>query len=731
MIDGMPRPLSIGGVIALLIVLASAGLFLVDPISAEPAPVDMTDTIVTGLTQQDEQAIPDEAVIPGGQVFYSRYRYVVGYRGVEGLVAADQERRAEQFGPPQVIYVHDFAGTDPELTPAGHLVPDGNPSWTTAEDAVYVVDSEARVPSGPIAVPFGDRDAASAFAEEYGGTIESWAEFRTRDPPDGVEVVRDSVDDTHDRADQQVAAALERADRPVSTRLQSNGAVVTGVQETGDAEETTVTEGTQGTVKTGETQETDGTQEAEDTQETDDSTATDEPDTDGGLTDETNTQPENKTSSTVATGTDIQTAIDATPAGTTLELEPANYSVADRLEIDRPITLRGSGAHLHGEGNGTIIRVTHDGAAISNVSIAGVGDELRRPEVIEEQEAPENETVDDIAVEDPAEASATEPDAWSPEEQLGYGHGDAGIAVVEVADVVIADVIIDSPANGVLLRDSANTTVHTLAYTGGDQWRESFMGVMVMRSTAVVENSTFHGGRDGVYFHQAEGTVVRDSYMEVGRYGLHLMYTGDTLLADNTLVGTDWSGIIVMTRPTRNAIVGNVAMTSNEGIYVLGSDSYVADNVLVNNDKGLQINAQTSIYEDNLFLENDLGVSSGTALPTDQVRRNDFVGNHRHADATGDALQIWTVGEEGNYWEGAPGRAHDSVLDRSFVPTDPVDGIVHRTPGATTVASSPAVTLVRGVRGTTPGLRGGSIIDLAPRATPANPERIENRTAGR
>jgi len=55
------------------------------------------------------------------------------------------------------------------------------------------------------------------------------------------------------------------------------------------------------------------------------------------------------------------------------------------------------------------------------------------------------------------------------------------------------------------------------------------------------------------------------------------------------------------------------------------------------------------------------------------------------------------------------------------VPTDSVDGQLHRSTARRTVAESPVKQGLRALRGSAPGLRSGSIIDPAPQTEPQNP----------
>ncbi|MXV63529.1 nitrous oxide reductase accessory protein NosL/NosD [Natronorubrum sp. JWXQ-INN-674] len=201
-----------------VVVLASVGLFVVDPGSTTPDPVVFDDTVPVGLTLEAERGLDDDVELPRTQVFYSQYRYVVGYYGVETFVETQRQPEHEQrFGYPMTVYVSDYSDTGVELTEEGHPTADRQPGWTDAESTWFVVDSDAVTPHGKTVVPFSDREDAAAFTDEHGGTVHDWASIlETRFDGDDATVARDRVDDRHQQADERIETAEPLADRPTS-----------------------------------------------------------------------------------------------------------------------------------------------------------------------------------------------------------------------------------------------------------------------------------------------------------------------------------------------------------------------------------------------------------------------------------------------------------------------------------------------------------------------------------
>ncbi|MDY7081807.1 MAG: hypothetical protein SXQ77_05225, partial [Halobacteria archaeon] len=180
----------------------------------------------------------------------------------------------------------------------------------------------------------------------------------------------------------------------------------------------------------------------------------------------------------------VTEAVRAAPRNTTVLVKSGRYLVTN-LTIEKPLTLRGkSGGDvlLEGEGNGSVIEVNAPRVAVSNLGITGVGDEV---------------SVESIPKSERGE--------WDYRVKMGYGYGDSGVELDSSNGSLVTNVRIDTPSNGVLFRDSYGAVVNGIRVNGTEEWNDGFMGVMVMESRVVVQNSSFYGGRDAVYTHEADG----------------------------------------------------------------------------------------------------------------------------------------------------------------------------------------------------------------------------------
>jgi nitrous oxidase accessory protein NosD len=395
----------------------------------------------------------------------------------------------------------------------------------------------------------------------------------------------------------------------------------------------------------------------------------------------------------------LRAAIAAAEPNTAIRLPPGTYE--GPIEIAKPVTIVGDGATIDGDDNGTVVTVRADDVAISGVEISGIGDSLQA----------EDPSID----EDRA--------SWDRQTEEAYGYSDAAVTADGVDRLLVTGVSAETPASGIVLRDVDRGVVDDVRIQGASESVDGFMSVVAIRSPAVVQRSTFEDGRDSVYSHRSRGITVRDNRFVGGRFGVHLMYTSDALVTGNCAIEQELSGVVIMTSPSGVVVADNVVADTEQGIATSGSDAYIGNNTVVGSEQAITTSARNSLYADNTVVGNAVGFRASSVFPTSVVVGNDVADNERHVRATSGPLRVWSRDGEGNYWSGAEG------LDRPYSPTDPVDGRLHRTEAARTLADGPIVRGLRALRGSAPGMRDNSVIDAAPRDTPKHPARLETARA--
>jgi nitrous oxidase accessory protein NosD len=403
----------------------------------------------------------------------------------------------------------------------------------------------------------------------------------------------------------------------------------------------------------------------------------------------------------VVVGDDAPTlaaALEQAPPNTTVQLPSGRYD--GKVSVEKPLTIRGSGPEtvLAGDGNTTVLTVRSDRVAVTSLSVTGVGSTSARS------------------------PSAGNASRWEDRTLRVYGRSDAAILFATSNESLVADVRVDTQATGVLLRFSDRTVVRNVTIAGAATPDEGSMGVLPMYSRVVVERTTVRGGRDGVYTHRADGSVIRDNDLADMRYGVHEMFTS-SLLIRNTSVRETNTGMIMMTNPTTIRLVDNRVTASEVGIFAVGDTSYVAGNVVVDNDLGMDVATTRSLVANNTAVGNDVGLRAGRVIPSNHVVGNDVLDNARPVETSRGPIHVWTVDGEGNYWGQVPGRDRDGdgLIDRPYRPGDRVDVTAADATGGPTLVRSPSLALLRRASGSVPGLRDAGILDTAPRTDPSRP----------
>jgi nitrous oxidase accessory protein NosD len=196
-------------------VLFVVAVFAVEP-GATPEPVAFEDTVDIGVSDASIREAEFRGYeVPRAEVFYSQYGFVVGYTGMESFARNVGERRYESvWGVPTKAYVTDFSGTEPSPTEGGFVETDGEPTWTDAAEATYVVGERT-------VVAFSSREDAETYADENGGEDVGYQELLDTDfpEPDIERAAEEVVAERSEAADEKVERSLELLDRNVSVTV--------------------------------------------------------------------------------------------------------------------------------------------------------------------------------------------------------------------------------------------------------------------------------------------------------------------------------------------------------------------------------------------------------------------------------------------------------------------------------------------------------------------------------
>ena len=318
----------------------------------------------------------------------------------------------------------------------------------------------------------------------------------------------------------------------------------------------------------------------------------------------------------------LQDMIDATPDGG--EVVPPAGTYVEQITIDRNVTLDGrNGVVIDGGGDGTVVTLSADSAALKNVTIRNSG-------------------------------------------RL-HNKVDAGLRIAGNFNV-IRDVRIENSLFGIDMTQASNNVLRRIYISSKDmplELRGDSIRIWYSNDNKL-EDMTIEDARDIVIWY-SEGVVIRDSRIRRGRYGIHFMYAHNNIVENNEI--TDCVvGVFLMY--ANHITVRDNDILRSWGASGLGigfkeaSGAVIQRNNLIGNASGVYLDPSpwdpdmTNVFEDNVIAYNGIGVEFHTEWKGNHFRRNSFVSNFTQISVRGRGSAMkesW----EGNYWDDYAGFDKD------------------------------------------------------------------------
>lgn len=223
--------------VAILLVVGAVPFGVSTSDAGRPESVPFGDVETVGLPGSATLLAHGNVVIPRAEAFYSQFRYVVGYNGITPLLSQLRTGDSRTLGRLTTAYVSTFSKTEVSLTEEGFLrIPEARATgWIPAEEAYFVVDSQARVPTqNSTVVPFSNHADARAFVEQYGGHVVRWSELRRLpfDPLGHTQREWNRIVERRDsRTDQTVRDVRSLLNRPMSVVVGQDAPTLTAAVE--------------------------------------------------------------------------------------------------------------------------------------------------------------------------------------------------------------------------------------------------------------------------------------------------------------------------------------------------------------------------------------------------------------------------------------------------------------------------------------------------------------------
>jgi nitrous oxidase accessory protein len=163
------------------------------------------------------------------------------------------------------------------------------------------------------------------------------------------------------------------------------------------------------------------------------------------------------------------------------------------------------------------------------------------------------------------------------------------------------------------------------------------------------------GERDAIFLQYAHDGLVEDNVVERSRYGLHDMFSNDTIVRGNvfrtSLVGANVMNSKRLTLE-RNEFAHNRGVTA-VGLTLKDCDaSYVSQNRFTGNARGLQLDGSSANrFVKNRFAQNDVAVRLLASAERNTFSANEFVQNWSDVVESGrDSTNAWSADGIGNHW---------------------------------------------------------------------------------
>ncbi|MFC4169932.1 nitrous oxide reductase family maturation protein NosD [Teichococcus aestuarii] len=411
----------------------------------------------------------------------------------------------------------------------------------------------------------------------------------------------------------------------------------------------------------------------------------------------------------LAPGEDVQAAVETAAVGEVLELLPGLHH--GPVLLDRPVTLAGrEGAVLEGPGQGSIVTVTAEGAAVRGLLLRGSGSDV-----------PGMDSA--VLLRQSAKRAVVEGNRMEGNLFGVYVHG----------------------AEGAVVRGN------TILGRAGGRMAEHGDGVAVWNAPgARIESNDIRFGRDGIFVKTSKQNIFTGNRLRDLRFGVHYMYTNNSEVSGNISSGNHVGYAIMFSQRlsvrdnisegdrdhgllfnyangstiTNNWVIGQTAATDRRAEDQVDREHAVpvGDEVSgVAPTKCVFIyNANRNHFTGNRFEGCGIGVHFTAGSEGNEITGNAFIGNRTQVRYVGTRHLDWSRAGRGNYWSdnAAFDLDRDGIADAAYRPNDLVDRVLWVAPSAKILLNSPAVQVLRWAQSQFPAILPGGVVDSRPLVTP-------------
>ncbi len=386
----------------------------------------------------------------------------------------------------------------------------------------------------------------------------------------------------------------------------------------------------------------------------------------------------------------LQDHIDKAGPGDTVRLGPGVHT--GPVVLNQPVKLVGeTGAHVKGNGKGTVITAVAKDITIANLLVTGSGSS--------------HETLD------------------------------SGIKLTKTAhNGRVLNNRLEGNLVGIDVHGARDSLVRGNSIVGrrGHRMNERGNGIYVWNAPgAVIEQNDVRYGRDGIFVNTSRKNIFRDNTFRDLRFAVHYMYANQSEVSGNRSQDNHIGYALMFSKDL--IVRGNTSIGDRDHGVMLNyaNKAKIEDNVVRGAKKCLFIyNANKNSLLRNHLEGCSIGIHFTAGSERNSLSENAFIGNRTQVKYVGSRWLDWSAEGRGNYWSdhAAFDLNGDGLADAAYKPNDIMDHVLWSQPAARLLLGSPAVQLIRWTQSRFPALFPGGVVDSSPLMRPvaavrANKER--------
>ena len=226
---------------------------------------------------------------------------------------------------------------------------------------------------------------------------------------------------------------------------------------------------------------------------------------------------------------------------------------------------------------------------------------------------------------------------------------DAGyVAVVNSTNITVRDLALKWNVQGLVFAFTNNSVIENVDAT----WNFRGIDFLYSNKNKILRANITRNDVYGILVLESDDNIFEGSIVEFSNVcSFQMEHSNCNKITNNTIASSVHCGIALVDCD-RNLIIDNALSTNERGLVVCRSPhNLIARNQILSNDIGIQLmypEATANTIQDNTIRSNDFGIDIEGGV-RNILFHNNLVNNAHHV-TSGEELNAWDNGVEGNYW---------------------------------------------------------------------------------